>query len=108
MFATPKSVLRGEDELGGEIGSRVEAMSTWFVRAPSHLGGVLPDSTQSQAQGRGASGGIALLVFSALRETQPRTHSGKNLRPHDGGGGDRGSWRGEVLADISGQVGGEG
>lgn len=62
-------------------------MSTWLVRAPSHLGGVLPDSTQSQAQGRAASGGIALLVFSALRETQTRTHSGKNLRPHDGGGG---------------------
>lgn len=62
-------------------------MATWLVRAPSHLGGVLPDSTQSQAQGREASGGIALLVFSALRETQTRTHSGKNLRPHDVGGG---------------------
>lgn len=54
-------------------------MATWLVRAPSHLGGVLPDSTQSQAQGREASGDIALLVFSALRETQTRTHSGKNL-----------------------------
>lgn len=68
---------RDEDELGGEVGTRVEAISTW----PQ---GGLPGSVQSEARGRGPQGGTARPCLVLSQKHKQNTLGGE---PHTSQGG---------------------
>lgn len=79
--------------------SEVKQRRGW-KSSPSGLDG------HSKAQGRGASRGHNSPCVECFKRKTNWKDSGKILRQHDRR--DRVGWRREVLAEISGQVGGEG